>query len=253
MTNKYIKNTQGFTLVELSIVIIIIGFLIAGIASGQSLIRQAQLNSAIRQITDIKSGFAQFKTIYSFKPGDFPNAYAYWGAVGGCTNASVYADPNGCNGNGDGIIDDYKEAYLMWKHLNLAGLLPGSYTGKLTVGWAEGAGIDYPATAIPNSGINAGYDSYWGMFPIQEYMSLGVGSYFPLLKPIEAKQIDTKMDDGNPVKGEALAGNPTGGDYTCMNGAYPENLGGATDYLLSNDNVACRMIFKLNFPDQFGE
>jgi prepilin-type N-terminal cleavage/methylation domain-containing protein len=36
MFRKQCIQTKGFTLVELSIVIIIIGFLIAGIASGQS-------------------------------------------------------------------------------------------------------------------------------------------------------------------------------------------------------------------------
>jgi hypothetical protein len=174
-------------------VIIIIGFLIAGITAGQSLIKQAQLNSVVRQISDIRSGFAQFKYIYGAKPGDFKEAYSYWGSVGGCTNDSVYVDPDGCNGNGNGIMQDWTEGYLMWKHLNIAGLLPGSYTGKPTVSWTEGAGIDYPGTAIPNSGIQAAYDSYWGLFPNQEFMTFGKGTYFSLLKPIEAKQIDTKI------------------------------------------------------------
>ena len=46
----YNKKHLGFTLVELSIVIIIIGFLIAGISGGKSLIEQAKLNSVISEL-----------------------------------------------------------------------------------------------------------------------------------------------------------------------------------------------------------
>jgi len=45
-------GTSGFTLVELSIVIVIIGFLVAGIAAGSNMVKQAQLRSVI---TDMQS------------------------------------------------------------------------------------------------------------------------------------------------------------------------------------------------------
>lgn len=45
---KFAKSARlGFTLVELSIVIIIIGFLIAGVSAGSSLIKQAETNAVI--------------------------------------------------------------------------------------------------------------------------------------------------------------------------------------------------------------
>ena len=68
MTDKYKKRTQGFTLVELSIVIIIIGFLISGISAGQSLIQQAKLNSVITEFMEFDTALQAFKIRYNYLP-----------------------------------------------------------------------------------------------------------------------------------------------------------------------------------------
>lgn len=98
------KAPQGFTLVELSIVIIIIGFLIAGIAAGTSLVQQAALNSVIVEAQTYLAAFNTFKSRYSYYPGDFPYASSYW--------------PNTVNGNGDGLIQYPDENQGVWEQLN---------------------------------------------------------------------------------------------------------------------------------------
>ena len=64
----------AFTLVELSIVIVIIGLLIGGILGGQSLIHASELKSVISDFQKYQSAITQFRTQYNAWPGDMPNA-----------------------------------------------------------------------------------------------------------------------------------------------------------------------------------
>jgi prepilin-type N-terminal cleavage/methylation domain-containing protein len=72
---------SGFTLVELSIVIVIIGFIVAGIVGGQALVKQAQLRSTFAKMQAYKSATMSFKDIYNDLPGDFKEATSYWPGV----------------------------------------------------------------------------------------------------------------------------------------------------------------------------
>ena len=61
---------NGFTLVELSIVLVIIGLLIGGILVGQSLIDSAKLNALVRQTQQYDSAIMAFKDKYKVLPGE---------------------------------------------------------------------------------------------------------------------------------------------------------------------------------------
>ena len=61
---------SGFSLIELSIVLIIMGFLIAGVTGGQSLIEAAKLRAEIDTIRDIKQSVYAFYNKNGRLPGD---------------------------------------------------------------------------------------------------------------------------------------------------------------------------------------
>lgn len=83
---------KGFTLVELSIVLVIIGLLIGGILVGQSIIGAAKLQVLVRQLEQYDVAITTFKTKYKAIPGDSRIIY---------TPKSINACPSK-----DGLITD---------------------------------------------------------------------------------------------------------------------------------------------------
>lgn len=65
-----IYNKKGFTLVELSIVLVIIGLLIGGILVGQSLIESAKIQGYVKKIQQWEIAFDLFKSKFGQFPGD---------------------------------------------------------------------------------------------------------------------------------------------------------------------------------------
>lgn len=100
---------RGFSLVELSIVLVILGLLTGGILAGQSLIRAAELRSVITTTDRYQAAVYSFRDKYFALPGDMRNATSFWGdqATGpsACADAGITdGTPGTCNGNGDGLI-----------------------------------------------------------------------------------------------------------------------------------------------------
>jgi prepilin-type N-terminal cleavage/methylation domain-containing protein len=70
---KNMRAEGGFTLVELAIVMIIIGLLIAGVLKGQELIGNARVTATVAQIKAIDAATSTFKDTYQDIPGDMIN------------------------------------------------------------------------------------------------------------------------------------------------------------------------------------
>ena len=64
------RGQAGFTLVELAIVMIIIGLLIAGVLKGQALIGNAKVTAQVAQVKAIDAATSTFKDMYAGLPGD---------------------------------------------------------------------------------------------------------------------------------------------------------------------------------------
>lgn len=216
-----ISKRSGFSLVELSIVLVVLGLLVGGVLSGQSLIRAAELRSISTEYGKFNTARLSFRDKYFALPGDMSNAYQFWGAACG---ANATTSSTGCNGDGDGIIETIapSENVKAWEHMVRAGLIEGSYDG---VGVDIGSGqLQLSVTNTPRARLS---NAYWditndtnnaafvddlgnaipsGVTTVLILGSIQTGSpYLGALSTLthaEAWNIDTKLDDGRANKGK---------------------------------------------------
>ncbi len=151
-------KSQAFSLIELSIVLVILGLLTGGILTGQNLIRAAELRSITTELQAYQTAVHTFRDKYFALPGDLPNATDFWGEADADPATCATTTPTGtetCNGDGNGNIyhtgtgsNTSHEYMRFWQHLANAGLINGSYTGVFV------ANTGTPST--PSSKFNTG-------------------------------------------------------------------------------------------------
>jgi prepilin-type N-terminal cleavage/methylation domain-containing protein len=92
---------KGFTLIELSIVMVIIGLIIGGVVVGRDLISAAGVRAQISQIEKYQAAVNTFRGKYGYLPGDIPNPVAsQYGFYSRGTNTG--------QGDGNGLIEGVK-------------------------------------------------------------------------------------------------------------------------------------------------
>ena len=206
------SNLQaGFTLVELSIVLVIIGLIVASVLVGQDLVRQAELRSTVSQYEQYQAAVATFRGKYNGLPGD----------VAGETNFAFSCATGTADGDGDGVLDDTAqgqalqsgELVFFWCHLGAAGagMISGSYAGNVVT-----------SADINSQTPRAKAGNNWGVFSTSgvNYYIIGAGlssagnnfTTLDTLSPLDAYNIDTKVDDGQPNRGVARAHGPAAND-----------------------------------------
>lgn len=252
---------KGFSLVELSIVLVILGLLTGGILAGQNLIRAAELRTITTEFAGYSTALNTFRDKYFAIPGDMRNATNFWGDNASvCTDATITdGTPGTCNGNGDGIIEagapnGTAERLQFWNQLALAGLIEGSYTGVTgSTNTADSTpGVNIPRSRINSSGwfTNNNSGAAASVYTTVNYgNSLVFGTadanswpFKPALRPEEAWNIDTKMDDGRPAYGKVVA---RFWDDEC---ASADDGGSAANdpeasYRLTDNSILCAFIF----------
>lgn len=176
------KRTQsGFTLIEIAIVLVIIGLLLAGVMKGQELINSAKVKNLAADFKNVPVFIYGYQDKYKALPGDDSAAVAHVSAT--------------ANGNGDGLIGGgwpaTGESLNFWQHVRLAGLAAGP---------TDTAAPDYiPKNAVGGDlGITSAADS-----PINSLK----GTYVVCSKSIAgkfAKQLDVTLDDSNSATGSLM-------------------------------------------------
>lgn len=263
-------KASGFSLVELSIVLVILGLLVGGVLAGQSLIRASELRAVAVEHSKYTSAIHAFRDKYFQLPGDFSQATRFWDAQTGATTDGVVTacaelttaatDAKTCNGNGNGWIaeclenpcvrDQWYEASRFWQHLANAGLIEGKYTGVSpgrTI-LTDSVGSNLPPSKLrPGKWVlrsfaylysDSNHYPTFGHFFILGAPGNSTNSV-PLLKPEEAWNIDTKLDNAKPGSGNIMA-------YRFGSGVNPACVADAsstTDYDLDNTSIACTLNF----------
>ncbi|MDD4615834.1 MAG: prepilin-type N-terminal cleavage/methylation domain-containing protein [Alphaproteobacteria bacterium] len=183
MKTRSHRNSEAFTLVELSIVLVIIGLIIGGVLSGRQILANAQTTNAINAFQSYQAQFQTYTQNYGAMPGDDSNAQARFTGAGTTNTTS----PNGTlEGAFDSTTDT--ESRLAWSHLRAAGLVKGA-----------GSSVVQPS------------NPFGGIFGFQNGAFTGTGALSTNVICLNrvpgdaATTIDTKLDDGVPNSGSVSA------------------------------------------------
>ena len=255
------KHKQaGFTLVELSIVLVILGLLVGGVLTGQTLIRSAELRASMGEFQRYTTAVYAFRDKYFALPGDMNNATSFWGSAGGtgsddtCKN-TVSTTIATCNGDGDGQIKgsgsgyaNSNEYFRFWQHLANAGLIEGQYTG--TDGRNSSASNTQLVSRLNMPSSKIGNGIFWWAY----YDAAAAGTTVNFASPggnkfrittsgstgaynaEEAWNVDVKMDDGLPGSGKMMVfkGNAATPVTTAFDVAPPGDAGATYNFAVKD-------------------
>jgi prepilin-type N-terminal cleavage/methylation domain-containing protein len=235
---------QGFTLVELSIVLVIIGLVVGGVVGGQALIGSARIGAQVQQLTQYETAYRAFQLQYDAIPGDMIDASDYWpGATNGDGNNRISSAAD----EADRITN---ENIKFFEHLSRAGVVPQTYTNV----WALGQG--YPVLEMDSGkGMVSGssirqHAATLHQLSMEENMKLHTAALYlnvsspdaaspggafntgaGVMTSVQAKSLDKKIDDGSARTGK-FQSHKADGVSPCLDGDDG-------DYLLSNTQATC--------------
>ncbi len=243
------KNQQGFTLVELAIVLVIIGLIVSSVLVGQDLIRSAELRATTKQYQEFQVAVNTFINKFGQIPGDIEGDV--YGLTGGCDAGTAGdGDQNGIItelASATAISDHDGEIACFWSNLTSAitGYVPGTYDGDDTV--ADVIGENLPQMKLGTAG--------WGVYGVSgiNYFITGViGSQTTntyntrnVFVPVDAFNIDDKIDDGVATTGNVVSRAATAAGAPDLAGLVGCNNTTTGVYTFTGTAAACNLRFKM--------
>jgi len=253
MVKSVSQNQRGFTLIEMSIVLVIIGLIIGGILKGQELIESSRQKNLISQVDRLKAGTTTFVDRFKGLPGDFSRT--------ALLQNSTLLDPGNDSGtigttevNAAGLItleNQITDENVQYFNMLLAAGL-GSAGSMSTSDPACFSGLcnsasPLPPGPFPQSGLSIKYgthegttaqgnskQAHWLVLSRFDDGALTGGLTDGVLSGERAFQVDNKYDDGN-----ANAGNIRSLRLDASCGSA------TTDYSQASTPVACHLIFSV--------
>ena len=231
-TLKHNSKNRGFTLIELSIVIVIIGIIVGGVVLGSKVIDRARLAKVSSELSQIKQAYMMFDDTYVSVPGDYSGTTESATSCADATAANAFAAATVCSGDGDGKIEgtfstsaactytsagDCEFKFAM-NHLVYEDFLPASFSrrtesldkGKLPKSFGNLTWHLIYYTGDANSNISTAN-------PKHIIRLDAMGASIAELSQQRAFEIDQKIDDGKATSGmlgnHSVAGCVSSGDY----------------------------------------
>jgi len=227
---------RGLTLLEIVIVLLIVGFLLAGVLKGQELITSAKVKRVAGQLDEVRAAYLGFEDRYKALPGDYADANLTLSCSGPCLfgNGDSRIRANETPVNGSQVHEDL----LVWTHLSNSGFLKGDY--RMTNGESLPTDLNSPKNPYEIY-QQIVFDGRYGMSDggIPRH-NLKTGGQIPVAVLLE---LDRKIDDGKPYKGALQfstyqgnsAASPTeGGPMACTTALDPD-----ADWNLQDGNPNC--------------
>lgn len=178
------RKQAGFTLVEISIVLVIVGLLLGAVLKGQELIFNSKVKASFNLGRELTVAMAAYQDRYRQLPGDDSQG----------TTRFPSATPAVTNGNRDGFLNEVAnwncaatqagDNCRFVHHLRAAGFISGSGSDNLR--HAFGGTVDVAQGNYFVTNANAA--------PAMNYRAAS-------LTQKAAAAIDTAFDDGNPASG----------------------------------------------------
>ncbi|MCE2927088.1 MAG: prepilin-type N-terminal cleavage/methylation domain-containing protein [Rickettsiales bacterium] len=277
---------RAFTLIEISIVLVIIGLIAGGVLVGQDLIKAASIRAQIKQIETHEAAFNTFRLKYNGLPGDLINPDQFFtntltGAATGNGNGIVEFQNN--NFYDDGVLWDTGagEVRRFFTQLSDANLTQGQFDGSRILGKA------FPSTELSDTGgffvassasfrvgsngrspdntinyrrgnnvmwfvaCNAGAAGTTATTPNNASPFNNAMFYWDdfcaIFTPQELQNIDTKIDDGRPLSGRFFG---FGGHDTkpvpTVNLCLSNPTSPNATYILTTTTKQCQAAYVLN-------
>lgn len=203
MCQQYKNRQHGFTLVELAIVLVIIGLILAAVLKGQEMIQNAKVKNVINDLKGVSVAYYAYQDRYKAIPGDD-------------ATAATHAGTGAIAGNGDGLITGAftdaasppaTESQYFWQHTRMSGFLTGNATATV---------------ALPSN------NSVGGILGVQSGTT--AAAIYATTGPVVcasnvpwkiALAVDITLDDGNSDTGSIRAGAAgTTATAAVVSGAY---------------------------------
>lgn len=128
------KNNCGFSLVELSIVLVIIGIIIGGVLTGQQVMQSARITNTVNAVQAYQAQVQTYNQNFGAMPGDDANAATrFSGTISACTGTGCGNGAIGTNSSFDAAAtatDEAGESRLVWSHLRAASLVKNQGSNK---------------------------------------------------------------------------------------------------------------------------